>query len=1446
MTLNIPDYTRNPDAETLLGIDIGSVSISLVQMDLSGHILKTMYLFHKGKIRECLRNAGQQMDLATVRAIAACTAPGFNPELVMLCNPQVALISAAKKMYPETRSVLIVGAEKFMLIRFDERGNFESARTNSSCAAGTGSFLDQQALRLNLSGIEELCETALRNKVPVPDIASRCSVFAKTDLIHAQQRGYSLEAICDSLCKGLAINIVDTLFNQENPLSPIFFAGGVSKNAAVVRHLEEQLNTRFLLHEYSHCLGAVGACHSLINQSLPQNHSRDQMLRHRDGEFNPPPPYEEGREGPAWRKEKILPVKMMASLDEILLPDEKGKVYFHPPLLLKRSGYPDFRSEGSWLFRPVVTSHPAGVQVDVYIPIEEGREYDVFLGIDIGSTSTKAILTIPDHSPIAGFYTYTAGKPVEAVQSVFEAIDDLAGKTGIRMNINGAGTTGSGRTFIGKIIHADLIIDEITAHARAAFELNPETDTIIEIGGQDSKFTLMRNGMVTFSQMNTVCAAGTGSFLEEQAGKLGCPLSAYALQTEGVSAPLASDRCTVFMERDVNHLLNKGYTVNEILATILHSVTENYLKKVALEGSIGDQICFQGATAKNRSLVAAFEQRLGKKIFVSPYCHLTGALGVALMLGEEKSIETGFRGLGFFKEPIEIRSERCAICSNHCHISLVHVNGVQEAYGFLCGRDYETKKYVATDSKDFRLVEERAKILHVRQPKTFSHEIIVGLPASLHLFEELTLWKRFFANLSIHTVTSEGFTDPVKSGKRIAGAEFCAPIDSLYGHVAFLAGKADVIFLPVSLQSRNKEEDSERNYCYYTQYSASLVHTLKDKRISGKMISPMLDFSKGNQRVARQLAVSLCPHLGSVLTAEKVKTALEEALLFTHRRKKKLHSLFKTEFRPEANISVVLLGRPYVILAKSMNKGIPDIFSRMGIKTFFQDMVTSDDLPPEETDLLLRKIPWYYTARILETAAIAASTRNLYPVLITAFKCAPDSFMIDYFKKLLNQYQKPYLILQIDEHDSNVGYETRIEAAIRSFRNHASHDEKISLPGSLRLLPDLETRINGKTLLFPNWDNLVAPLLVANLKRGGIDARLLQSSELSIRKSMAYNTGQCLPVNIVAQEFIDYIDLHGLAPENTMLWMTKCYVSCNLRLYPFYVKNLLEGYGHGFEKAAVYCGDLTHLEIAVSTSYYAYFAYLLGGLIRKLGCKIRPYEVIKGATNEAIERSLRILEPAFLGNQPMDAAVSEVISLFDKIDRKPGNKPRVAIFGDLYVRDNDIMNQNLIRDIEENGGEVITTPYTDLVKITIENVIRRAMARGDYFKTGLYRVMLSGIKLFEDRYYKKFSKFLGKKPVVNPLRLEKHLPEFNISPYHSGESYENILKIFYIMENYPDISLFVQTNPAFCCPALVTEAMALEIRRITGIPVVTLTYDGTGGNKNDVVISYLHSIRTRS
>jgi predicted CoA-substrate-specific enzyme activase len=1392
--------------DTVLGIDIGSAILSIVQIDTNGRILNRFYRFHKGNITASFEEASQVFDFNRVRA-AACTSNPvlLNKKLVKSYNSQVSIITSVRKYCSEAVSVLHIGAEKFMLIKLDSGGKYQYTRTNSSCAAGTGSFLDQQAARLNLSGIEELTERALKNKDEIPGIASRCSVFASTDLIHAQQRGFSVDAICDSLCKGLAENILNRVFTREAPAPPLLLTGGVSLNMAVRGHLGRQLNIEFLHHEDSALFGAIGAGLLLLKESS---------------------------------SERIINI---SSFRDILLKDEGQKNYFHKPLSLHLSSYPDFTGEESYRFKGIVSQHPTDIETDIYSRPAPAAVVPVYIGIDIGSTSTKAIIIDQEKRPVSGLYTYTSGKPLSAVKTILEAVEDLTLRLNCRFDIKGIGTTGSGRNFIGKIINADLIIDEITSHARAAFELNPRSDTIIEIGGQDAKFTLLHNGNVTFSQMNTVCAAGTGSFLQEQVKKLGLTLSDYHLRVENVMAPLASDRCSVFMERDISNLLNNGYTVDEILATALHSVTENYLKKVASEGSIGNYICFQGATAKNKALVAAFEQRLGKPIYVSKYCHLTGALGTALILHEQRREKSRFRGLSLYRQEIKTETETCELCTNRCLISLADVSGEKVAYGFMCGRDYKTTKFVSKNQTGFDLLNTWERIFPLEKSRKYAKNITIGIPANLHMFEELALWKRFFNNLSIPTVTSENYRDPLKTGKSLAGAEFCSPINSMFGHVVHLSGKADYIFLPVLLQTIGMEKELEGQFCYYTQFSPSLIYTLRDSGIQEKCISPLLSFSKGKYIVAQQLWQCLKPIVKTRLTYLTVLNAFSDALVFYSSRKILLDKVFRREFQTEKDISVALLGRPYVILSRSLNKGIPEIFNSLGIKTFYQDMIPSDYRDDEDINILLKKIPWYYVTRILETAKIIAATPNLYPVLITAFKCSPDSMVTEYFKRVFNSCKKPYLILQIDEHDSNLGYETRIEAAIRSFRNHASiqsAEHKVQLKS---IIPQRSKSLEGKTLVFPSWDPIVSPLLIANLKRTGIDARLMRSSELIIKKSMAHNTGQCLPINIIAQEFIEFIEEQKLDPDKTMLWAIEGKWACNLSLYPEYLKSILENYGHGMEKAQVYSGQLSHLDISVTACYYTYFAYLLGGLIRMAACRIRPYEDNRGQTDNVIKTSIGIMEEAFLGNNTMEKAIIDVISLFESIKRVEGKRPLVAIFGDFYVCDNDLMNQNLIHSIEEAGGEVVTTPYTDYVKLTLDNINRRMYRRGEYFKTAQQIVISSCLKLLEDKYYRYFEKLLGPRIEINSSRLEKHLARFNINPYNCGESYDNILKIFYMTENYPGIALFVQANPAFCCPSLVTEAMTNQIRELTGVPVVTLTYDGTDDYKNDVIVPYLQS-----
>jgi predicted CoA-substrate-specific enzyme activase len=1394
---------RDPD-DLILGVDVGSVSIAIVAINREGTLVDHAYALHRGDARGVLSELLKRFGTCRVAGVATPSAKAHFTDQVRRVHMQVALMKAVNCLELRARSILHVGAERFFLIELDQEGSYRQTSQSSSCAAGTGSFLDQQALRLNLRDTAHLSEMALQNKGPIPDIAARCSVFAKTDLIHAQQKGYGLEAICDSLCKGLAANIADTLFNKSVPEVPIIMTGGVSKNQSVVKHLQRIIGEKIEVDPRSHLLPALGA--ALLEKE-------ERMDRKPSG-----------------------PVE----LDRLLSP--KGKLtYFYEPLSVKvsqRSG-PDIAEQ--FRYQPVISDHMVGVQVDRFREIR-GVEFSGHLGIDVGSTSTKAVIIDAQGEPVAGFYTYTSGQPLKAVQALFEAMDHLMAKTGTLLKILSCGTTGSGRKFIGNIIRADRDLDEITAHARAAFALNPATDTIIEIGGQDAKFTQMKEGVVTFSHMNTVCAAGTGSFIEELAGRLGVGLEEFEKLAMGRPAPLASDRCTVFMERDINQLLSNGYAVEEVLATVIHSVRENYLKKVASESHIGDQICFQGATAKNRALVAAFEQRLGKPIFVSPLCHLTGALGTALILREEQTETSRFRGVDLYKKTIPVQTEICDLCLNHCTISVASVNGEKQAYGFLCGRDYDTKKFVSKGPTGFELISERnrlVKALKIHSAKKKGTRPLVGIPATLHLLEDLPFWCSFFSALSIPFLTSEKFKDSLKTGKKIAGAEFCAPIDSMYGHVSFLSESCDLIFMPVYLESRQKTNLGEENFCYYTQFSASLAFQ-ENEAVRGKLLSPMLNFHKNGEYNARILHQTLtCAGYGELKLAT-ISRALKEASRQSDLLKEQIRQLYHAHAPDPGEIAVVLLGRPYVVLSETLNKGIPDIFTGMGITAWYQDMLPVDKAKDEALDRLLSKIPWHFAANILRAADMAGSTPNLYPVLITAFKCAPDSFIIEYFKQLMHLYGKPYLIIQIDEHDSNVGYETRIEAALRSFRNHAATGSTPPDPELGSILPRVDTTLDGKTLLLPNWDPFVGPLVVANLRRSGVDARVLESSELAIRKSMVHNTGQCLPINIIAQDFIDYIEKHRLDPDRTILWMMEGKMACNLRQYPYYIKRILENYGNGMEKASVYSGEISHREMSVSVTYYVYFAYMLGGLFRKTACRIRPYERIPGQTDEVFERVHHILVRALGGEQSIESAIREGIALVDTIDYDPSyRKPLVAIFGDLYVRDNDIMNQDLIRDIEDAGGEVLVTPYHDYTKIVIENIFRRAVQRGEHVETSVNRILLNVLKFMDERHYKPFSKYLGPAPVIRPRELERHLSKFNIHSLHSGESYDNILKIFYIIENYPEVSLFVQTNPSFCCPALITEAMTRRIRDLTGVPIVTLTYDGTSDRRNDSVVPYI-------
>jgi len=257
------------------------------------------------------------------------------------------------------------------------------------------------------------------------------------------------------------------------------------------------------------------------------------------------------------------------------------------------------------------------------------------------------------------------------------------------------------------------------------------------------------------------------------------------------------------------------------------------------------------------------------------------------------------------------------------------------------------------------------------------------------------------------------------------------------------------------------------------------------------------------------------------------------------------------------------------------------------------------------------------------------------------------------------------------------------------------------------------------------------------------------------------------------------------------------------------------------------------------------FAYVFAGLIRRLSCGIRPYECVPGETDAAAGEAVRIFERAFLGEGSLDAALIATVDLFESVVHSPEPRPKVAVFGDFYVRDNDVMNQGLIKTIEQAGGEVVTTPYSDYLRIVSPAYFRKWFKTRQFRDLVKFRSMLAVVDLIERRFRRFFPDFLVDGRPSRNNSIEEELGRLNVSLFHEGESYENILKIMHILKVHPDVALFVQASPAFCCPSLITEAMSADIERITGVPVVPVTYDGTETFRNDVVVPYIHFARER-
>jgi len=900
------------------------------------------------------------------------------------------LVRAVSAAWPQARTIFEMGGENAKAIRLERAGSgavrIADYDTNGDCAAGTGSFIDQQAHRLDVR-VEEVGSMAAR-ATGAARIAGRCSVFAKTDMIHAQQKGYSPEEILKGLCDAVARNFKGSINRGKDPAVPVVLAGGLFANEGVVRAIQETFGLGpgdvLLPPAYAH-LGALGAAMTAAEPVASRGAGRQTG----DAKGCACAAAEKGDGFPAW-----------------------------PPL-----------STENVVFLRDRTAPPP--------PVAPGTE--VFLGIDIGSVSTNFVLLDGDGNLVKEIYVRTQGRPVQVVT---EGLEELREEFGGLVVVRGVGTTGSGRELIGELVGADTVQDEITAHKTgAAFiarrYVGTPVDTIFEIGGQDAKFISLRDGVVVDFAMNDACAAGTGSFLEEQAERLGISIKEeFARLALSSRAPLRmGERCTVFMERDLNNYLHRGADRVDLVAGLAYSVAINYLNRVVRGRRIGDSIYFQGGTAYNDAVAAAFANLLGKKIIVPPHNGVMGAIGMAL-LARDKMRATGaatrFRGFDLRRVGYERREFVCRGCSNFCDMQEVTIEGTKTYWGDKCSERY--RRPACTDLKPVAadLVARRAEYLDRLAGATGTGARgTVGFPRAMYFHDRFPFWKALLSALDFAVVVSPRTNRAIaREGVERAVAEPCYPIQVAHGHVAaLLAQGIDFLFLPNVIDAETTQAHTSSYFCPWGQTLPFVVGSVPrwEKELRQKLLSPTVSFRDGERLLVEDLMACFGP-LG--VTRRQMRDAVRAGWEEQGRFRRFLRAAGEeavTAVEAAGAHAVVLLGRSYNLYDREVNLNIPaKLRERYGV-----DVIPADFLPVDGIDVreVHENMFWNYGRVLLAAARWCRGRSRFHIVYVTNFKCGPDSFIRHFVTRASGA---PFLSLQFDGHGNDAGYLTRCEAYLDS------------------------------------------------------------------------------------------------------------------------------------------------------------------------------------------------------------------------------------------------------------------------------------------------------------------------------------------------------------------------------------------------------------------------------
>jgi len=1398
-----------------LGLDVGAewVKLAVIRSSDDGvEIAHTDAIEHRKDPHSAIVALLSRVELRRARGLAVTgrLTGVVNAESV---PTKAAMRRGVRLLHREHDAVtlLSIGAHGFSVLEVGRNGE-EWFQQNSRCSQGTGNFLTQLVERFGLT-VEQAA--ALADGVEDPaHLSGRCPVILKTDMTHLANKGEDRGRIVAGLYDAVCDNVLTLVRTRLAPRSVVLI-GGVSRAARVRRTIARWLSHRGMQlapagshDEYLEALGA--ATHALEHP------------------------------------------KELGSIEELLGQKEASHLERVPRLA-------DALKNVTRLPKP-----PA--------PPELGHAR-VLVGLDIGSTGSKAVAIDVDHG-VAIWETYlnTEGAPVQASQRLVQRwVEELSART----DVLGFGVTGSGREVVGSLLrtcYGDarvFVLNEIAAHARGATSIDPEVDTIFEIGGQDAKYIRLEEGRVVDAAMNEACSAGTGSFIAEQGTKfegVGHDVAALGrIALEADSGVSLGQHCSVFMAEVIDEAITQGLPRPAIIAGLYDSIIQNYLNRVKGPRSVGRRVFCQGMPFSSDALAAAVARQTGREVVVPPNPGTIGALGIALLardrLRELASDTAPLEARRFLearvqkKETIVCRSLKgCGAPGNRCRIDRLTTDVAGHAQKFLWGGNCSLYDKGAGRAKlpdgapdVFRQREALIDAILV-DPSPRAGAPVVAMTDEFALKGHLPLFATFVRHLGFKCdVTRGAGAAALRKGIEGARVPYCAPMQMYHGVFFEIAeARPDYALLPMMQELPRVAGEEHAVLCPIVQASPDLVGGLVTAQGGGtKLLRPTVKFDEDGYHGERFRASmrGLAAELGAL---ERYEEALREAVSAQLTFERDCIELGRRALEfclRQGAVPVAVLGRPYTIYNDVLNSNVPSILRSLGALPIPVDCLPLDGNMPVYDDQY-----WGYSLRNLRAAELVRRTPGLYSVFCSNYACGPDSFTLRFYSYVMQG--KPMAVIETDGHSGDAGTRTRMEAFLfcvdTDLESHASEAGKMADFQSLerRRATMADAKTSGATMLIPRMGPN-AEVAAAALRGEGFSAECLPiSNREDVRAGRRHTSGkECVPMMLTAGTLLNRLERSGDPTERFIFFMPTAKGPCRFGVYGSLHKIVLEEAGWSERVKVVSPDDGDYFrEMSGDFSLRIWVGFLIRDLLEAMLFDARPVEREVGAANAIYARAFAELKhemehpPAFSmtavarelfgglwgARKILTRAAAEFAAARDLTK----DVPTVTVVGEIYVRLDPFANDFVVDKLEARGVRARLPPFVEWLEYTAhvaeQRVIDGAMRRDD----DPLSIALSGLvqRSIYELLYQLCAKPMGwgaRTTIPQTLAASKPF----LSPELIGEA---ALTLGGPLHELADgqIHGVVIVGPHECMPCKIAEAQYGEAAEQMKLPYVSIGYNG--------------------